>query len=185
MSKPGLEEHIEYLLWQEDDPQRQREGILRLDSAEALQVLVEHYNWDDGFEIPTLIANHSKCDLAVALQMYWLAESDYALADRPEERKRNPESAWAIFGAMLTERLVNGYYRRGTASYEVDLMPVHFYKLRKRGFPEVLLTHVVGEATAATTAGDGDTTQTPVTPPPQPPPPPSAQRSWWRWRRRR
>jgi hypothetical protein len=32
--------------------------VKTMTTAEGLYSLLDHYNWDDGFEIPTVIANH-------------------------------------------------------------------------------------------------------------------------------
>jgi hypothetical protein len=46
-------------------------------TPEDLALILDEYNWDDGFEIPTAIALHPNADLAVAIKLYWLGDADH------------------------------------------------------------------------------------------------------------
>ncbi len=39
-----------------------------------LKELLNQYNWDDGFEIPKEILKNRNCDLALALEIFYLAD---------------------------------------------------------------------------------------------------------------
>jgi hypothetical protein len=117
-------------------------AVAALDSAEALQQLAYLYNWDDGFEIPTAIALHPKCDLGVALDLFWLATAMewYTGAIGPDHYDRD----WIAFSRLITEGILSGRYRKGATSFNCPVTP-HVYRLRKQGVPEILFSSVRGE----------------------------------------
>ena len=49
--------------------------IPSLKTAEELQEAACEYNWNDGFSISQLISEHQKCDLGVAITLFWLSEA--------------------------------------------------------------------------------------------------------------
>ena len=46
--------------------------------SDSLRALIRDYNWDDGFFLPQAILNDPACDLALALEIFYLADG-YAL----------------------------------------------------------------------------------------------------------
>lgn len=121
-------------------------AIAALDSAEALQRLAYVYNWDDGFEVPTAIANHPKCDLGTALDLFWLAEALCWLTGEIAQREHNHD--WVAFCERITNRIVEGRYSQGATSCKVPLGVVKRHQLKKQGVPAILITDVEGETPA-------------------------------------
>jgi len=117
--------------------------VATLNSAEALQRLAYVYNWDDGFEVPTAIADHPKCDLGTALDLFWLAEALCWLSGEIKLNEYNRD--WAAFCEFITNRLVEGRYRQGATSCKVPLGIVRRHQLQKQGVPAILITDVQGE----------------------------------------
>lgn len=111
-----------------------------MEDATQLFAIASHYNWDDGFAVPTAIANHPKCDLATALTLFWDAESAECYGiERPTERRK---AEWFDYCQLLTTRIVGGYYSVGINAFE-GFDGVQRYTLEKRGLPAVLLDPVV------------------------------------------
>ena len=111
-------------------------------SSSELRQLALEYNWDDGFDFPQLIADHQSCDLAVALELFWLSEAGSVyLGEAPE---RPYDKAWCNFSRNLADRILRGHYTKGSASFTPPLTKVQIYKLRKKGLPEVFLSNVAG-----------------------------------------
>lgn len=48
----------------------------------TLDKIIVNYNWDDGFELPLEIIQHQNCELATALNAFYLAEGDLYLLDK-------------------------------------------------------------------------------------------------------
>ncbi|MCX4030236.1 DUF4274 domain-containing protein [Endozoicomonas sp. SM1973] len=108
----------------------------------ALFEFIENYNWDDGFELPQAIVHHPSCDLALALEMFWLSESfNWLEFDEPEDSERK----WYEFSRKLLEKILDGDYKLGGNRFigvdkyfsKVDL---HIWK--KRGLPSVLFESI-------------------------------------------
>jgi hypothetical protein len=126
-------------------PASRVERVQGLSSADDLIRLLEVYNWDDGYDVPTAIALHPAADLAVALKLYWLANADqwhgnddlpspYYLPDR-------------TFGRLISERILSGCYAAGTASWEPGFTGLDLLHFRNRNLPEVFYTPVAGKPT--------------------------------------
>src|SRR5688572_915323 len=96
-----------------DACERVRE-VANLETAQELKELAEYYNWDDGMSIPNAIVNHPKCDLGVALTLFWLAEAQCWITDQTAPDEYNRE--WAEFCESITERIRSGHYHTGETS---------------------------------------------------------------------
>lgn len=116
--------------------------IAAMNSAHDLQRAALHYNWDDGFDVPYAIANHPRCDLAVALELFWLSDAVEVHLDR---HRISPASEnWVRFFEFLMGRLMAGRYERGEASFVPDLSRVEMHKYKKLNVPDLFLSEVVG-----------------------------------------
>jgi len=138
-------EKIDKIIYELEDPQERIALVKSIDSADELYTLLDHYNWDDGFEIPMVIADHSECDLAIAIKLYWLSEADYWY-ESDEEVDQFSKSHYE-FSRLITERLLSGYYEIGKLSHSENFNRVQIYKFKKQGYPEILYTPVIGNET--------------------------------------
>lgn len=106
-------------------------------SSESLNELAFTYNWDDGFEIPYLIAKHKNCDKGTALNLFNLAggfrclERELAgeLGPRYDEDK--------AFVHALLYRITHDFYADGVVKntehqYSVKKIPDY----KKMGIPD-------------------------------------------------
>lgn len=75
-----------------------------------LKSKLNKYNWDNGFEIPNEILADSSCDLALALEVFYLADG-YGYLEKSTD-----------------------------TTFEIPLNKAQRYKLRKKGVPEIFLT---------------------------------------------
>ena len=48
--------------------------VKSIKTEEELFVLLDNYNWDNGFEVPEAIINHPNCTLPVALLAFYRAD---------------------------------------------------------------------------------------------------------------
>ena len=111
-------------------------------SPGSLRQLALAYNWDDGLSFPTRIADHPNCDLAVALELFWLANADAVYLGDSSETSYNAD--WYAFSQTLASRILTNHYPVGSGSFELPLTRVQVYNFRKRGLPDVFLTDVIG-----------------------------------------
>jgi hypothetical protein len=114
--------------------------IRRLTSAAELKAAALEHNWDDGFAVPRAIAFHPRCDLAVALQLFWLADAMAVYVGEAKEDGYNED--WLSFCRPLIEKILRGDYGQGDASFDPTLDRVQLYKYSKRGVPEIFLSPV-------------------------------------------
>ena len=104
---------------------------------EELKSTLAEYNWDDGFDVPMKLLNDLNCDLALALEIFYLADG-YAYLDNPVA---NPKlEKWSLFISDLYNDILNGKYVVTEFVFEIPLSKVEKYKFRKKQVPEVFLT---------------------------------------------
>ena len=102
--------------------------VSQIDDQEVLYVYAYNYNWDNGFEIPQLIFDNEKCDLSIALLVFYGADGASYLFDR-SCNERLPQ--WFSFIKKLYDSILNGKYQRGEIEFKVPLSKVELYKLKK------------------------------------------------------
>ncbi len=124
-----------------ENPEMKVSAVADLETPEELQTLANCYNWDDGLAVPTAIAEHPKCDLGVALNLFWLADAICLFTKEIEPDEYNRD--WVAFCNRITAAIVNGEYRNGETSFHVGLGVARHYKYRKKGVPEILISDVV------------------------------------------
>ena len=85
--------------------------------AETLDKYLNEYNWDDGFGIPYLIINHPNCELATAVNAFWLAEGFVYFSDSFWRESKGIEAVWKDFVIYITEKILGGAYKKGSLPY--------------------------------------------------------------------
>lgn len=107
--------------------------VVGLSDPHLLHALLDHYNWDDGFEVPLAIANNPACELATAIRLFWLADGGSWIQMSNKERAK--ASDHDAFCSALFGRITAGSYSVVTVSYVKDLPKVAQYKFEKAGLP--------------------------------------------------
>ena len=103
----------------------------------ALREIIREYNWDDGFLLPQSVRNAPACDLALALEIFYLADG-YSFLSQNMEGGALPE--WDAFIRPLYEEILQGKYPETGAAFSVPLNRAARDRSRKSGVPEVFLT---------------------------------------------
>lgn len=106
-----------------------------MDTA-RLHEWIAAYNWDDGLAPMWPIADSPRTEFATALLIYWRLGGPWLGGDA------SPVNAEAVsLQAVVRERLLAGFYPRGTARFDpgAELSRVQLYQFRKAGVPELLL----------------------------------------------
>lgn len=98
---------IRRLAWHVEDMNEQLAIVAALDSDEALRAVLEYYNWDDGFEIPTAIAEHPKCGWATAQELFALAGAEGFVIGGEFTMG---SLAWGAFCELLISNIQSGRY---------------------------------------------------------------------------
>ena len=104
-----------------------------------LKSKISEYNWDDGFMLPKEILDDPNCDLALALEMFYLADGYRYLENQAEATELKE---WKEFIVNLYNDILNNKFSKTENSFEIPLSKVTKYKLRKQQVPEVFLTDI-------------------------------------------
>ena len=79
---------------------------------------LDEYNWDDGFEVPRTILADPDCDLALALEIFYLA-GGYEYLEK--SAKRTKLQKWNPFITVLYEDILDNRFPKTDASFEIPL----------------------------------------------------------------
>ena len=66
-------------------------AISQMKDQEMLYAFAYNYNWDNGFDIPQEILDNEKCDLSIALLIFYRADGLRSLERKSEYSLRNIE----------------------------------------------------------------------------------------------
>ena len=102
--------------------------ISHTEDQEVLYVYAYNYNWDNGFEIPQAILDNDKCDLSIALLIFYRADGFSYLVDKSYNANL-PQ--WSSFIKKLYTSILEGKYQKGEIEYKVPLSKVQLFKLKK------------------------------------------------------
>ena len=83
-----------------------------------LRSKLNEYNWDDGFEIPKQILAAPSCDLALALEIFYLSDG-YAFLD--DSTKITDLKEWGKFITVLYDDILNNKFPKTSTAFEIPL----------------------------------------------------------------
>ncbi len=107
---------------------------------EEMKQQLDKYNWDDGFDIPKQILTDPNCDLALALDVFYLADGYAYLMGMEKNNDRSKK--WICFVEKLYADINNGVYAKTNHNFEIPLSKVQCYHLRKKSIPDVFLKSI-------------------------------------------
>jgi hypothetical protein len=135
-------EFVDSLLYELEEPAEIASAVSQLRSAEELQHYLLQYNWNDGFGVPLLIAEHPECDLGVAMALFWLADGPRFYTEEGGTK------TWKDFCKLLADRILTAHYKARQTSFDPPVGRVELLKLKKAGVPSAFLEEVAGELPA-------------------------------------
>lgn len=121
-------EKVKSLLYDEYTDDEIQAIVSQIDDQEVLYVYTYNYNWDNGFEIPQLVLGNDKCDLSIALLVFYRADGISYLFNK-SYNERLPQ--WSAFIKKLYDSILDGKYQSGEIEFKVPLSKVEVYKLKK------------------------------------------------------
>ncbi|MDE5582310.1 MAG: DUF4274 domain-containing protein [Ruminococcus sp.] len=104
--------------------------------------ILADYNWDDGFKFPSIILRDKNCDLATALEIFYLADGDSYLFLKYDDKKIPDDSEWINFVESLYCDILSGNYTKNDNHYKIPLGRVPKYQLKKLGVPDIFLKDI-------------------------------------------
>lgn len=118
---------VKALLYDTDNDEVKR-TIFQTEDQEILYVYAYNYNWDNGFDIPQTVLDNEKCDLSIALLIFYRADGLSYLEDKSDNANL-PQ--WSSFIKRLYDSILTGKYQRGEIEFKVPLSKVQLFKLKK------------------------------------------------------
>ncbi len=119
--------NVKALLYDADTDEVKR-IISQTEEQEILYVYAYNYNWDNGFDIPQTVLDNEKCDLSIALLIFYRADGLSYLVDK-SDNVNLPQ--WYSFIKRLYDSILTGKYQRGKIEFKVPLSKVQLFKLKK------------------------------------------------------
>ena len=119
--------NVKALLYDADTDEVKR-IISQTEDQEILYVYAYNYNWDNGFDIPQTVLDNKKCDLSIALLIFYRADGLSYLEDKTDNANL-PQ--WYSFIKRLYDSILTGEYQSGEIEFKVPLSKVQLFKLKK------------------------------------------------------
>ena len=105
--------------------------VQSINSEDELFILLDNYNWDNGFEVPEAIITHPNCTLPIALLAFYRADGIRYLVEG-EDAFANPLSkSWETFIKKVYDNLLKERYPSGSISYQPEITTIQKFKLKK------------------------------------------------------
>jgi hypothetical protein len=119
--------------------------IIKLDNSLLLHIIAANYNWDSGFEIPSLIINNSTCDLGTALMMFYNADG-YRILESGTNDLSDANVHWKLFITDLYNKIKSNDFKSQSISYTPQINKVQIFKLKKNNpdIPNIFLERSPG-----------------------------------------
>ena len=108
-------ELLEQLLYR-DEKDEVLNKIKDIEDEKTLFVFSYNYNWDNGFQIPSVILENENCTLSVALMLFYNADGLNYLQDK---RTNDNLPEWSNFIELLYKNIVKKKYILGKISFEI------------------------------------------------------------------
>ena len=134
---------LEQLLY-EDDNEKILKKIKEIDDEKTLFVFSYNYNWNNGFQIPSVVLQNKNCTLSVALMLFYNADGlNYIQNKIPNDSL--PE--WSVFIEILYKNILEKKYDQGEISFQNPLTKVQLFKLKKMISikDEIFVNNISGE----------------------------------------
>ncbi len=128
---------------------RECELVGEISDPVTLHLLVSHYNFDDGFEIPKAIIENKNCCMSTALYLFYLSEGlDLLLSNREEFLSEEPDYSKnrAGFLLKLEQMILDGAFSDFKIQYTPPFSRTDRYCIKKYNLdiPEVFLAEIQG-----------------------------------------
>ncbi len=123
---------IDQIIYQEENEAKRLELTRNINDVNLLRQLVESYNWDDGYAIPLEVVKHPRCDLGLALLLFWEFDTARMYYQDPlsiiseydsEGEKKNKIS----FCEILISGIRNNTYKAGIIKYDTGFFGEGLY----------------------------------------------------------
>ncbi|MFD1337027.1 DUF4274 domain-containing protein [Oceanobacillus iheyensis] len=120
--------------------------LKNIDNPLLLHYFAANYNWNSGFDVPTVILENEACDLGTGLLMFHYADG-YRLLENSDEISSSSLEEWKVFLRKNYNKLLSLDFKSQDISFDPELTKIQKYKLKKKNpdLPDVLISKSPGK----------------------------------------
>ncbi|MDQ0233426.1 DUF4274 domain-containing protein [Metabacillus malikii] len=120
--------------------------LKNIDNPLLLHYFAANYNWNSGFDVPTVILENEACDLGTGLLMFHYADG-YRLLESSDEISSSSLEEWKVFLRKIYNKLLSLDFKSQDISFDPELTKIQKYKLKKNNpdLPDVLISKSPGK----------------------------------------
>ncbi|CAN7535229.1 DUF4274 domain-containing protein [Rossellomorea sp. LjRoot5] len=117
-----------------------------IDNPLLLHYFAANYNWNSGFNVPTVILENEVCDLGTGLLMFHYADG-YRLLESSDVISSSSLEGWRDFLSNVYNKLLSLDFKTQDISFDPELTKIQKYKLKKSNpeLPDVLINKSPGK----------------------------------------
>ena len=105
--------------------------INSLQTEDELFVLLDNYNWDNGFEVPQAVINHSKCTLSIALLAFYRADGIRYLLNAEAAFANSSSKEWEDFVKDVYVKIFRKRFPNGNISFQPEITRIQKIQTKK------------------------------------------------------
>ena len=137
---------LSYILYSESNAEAV-ELVKSINSEDELFVLLDNYNWYNGFEVPEAIINHPNCTLPVTLLAFHRADGIQYLLEGEAIFANRLSKSWKDFIKEVYDKILKKKYPNGSISFQHEITKIQKFKLNKLNpnFDSFILDGVLGK----------------------------------------
>ncbi|MGM0805599.1 MAG: DUF4274 domain-containing protein [Bacillota bacterium] len=105
-----------------------------------------NYNWNNGFEVPTMILENPACDFGTALLMFHLVDG-YRMLENPDQVSNSSLKDWKEFLSKCYMKLLAFDFESQSISFDPELTNIQKFKLKKNNpnMPNIFINKSPGD----------------------------------------
>lgn len=105
-----------------------------------MQQTLNDFNWDDGFTIPKQLLLDDNCDLALALEIFYLGDGFRYFQTFCHNLGGTED--WFKFISNLYDDIKDGKYKKSKYHYKIQLSKVQRYQLKKNNVEQIFIEDI-------------------------------------------
>ena len=121
---------LSYILYSESND-KAVELVKSINSEDELFVLLDNYNWYNGFEVPEVIITDPNCTLPVALLAFHRADGIQYLLEGEAIFANRLSKSWEDFIKEVYDKILKKNYPKGSISFQPEITKIQKFKLNK------------------------------------------------------
>ena len=106
-------------------------SLEQLQTEDELFVLLDNFNWNNGFEVPKAVLTHPKCSISVALLDFYRADGIRYLLEGEAAFANLLSTEWEDFVKNVYTKILRGQFPSGTISFQPEITKIQKFKLKK------------------------------------------------------